>query len=1449
MNTLFEQYETSIFYAQNVKNIQSDKHTVKFGSLIGLIPEDSAENIAAHEYAEKVSRQIVDSMAASASGVFSAWLDEKRDVIALTIEDFLARHILILESFAAAANNNGNGDVLLVGAGLGYFDTSLRVLLSRLKSDKIWLCVDQPSSDLENYRAIFEPSSEGAEAEGADIAPSDAAAANWYEKNTNDHAELLNAHFAEISVNTQNSYLILANLSHRYFGESAVSLAGALKRQGDRPIIINSSTIKTTAPNLEGLWSSCHQPEDTANKVPILSMHRQKTSDAEILSDIEGLKTWIYGCVKKLKIDYHGTDATDAFAHFIARTLGRDLPFLLFNDMYAKKLLGSGRPRSVIALSSRESHDRIIAENARLLKIPITEVQSVDILRHPRYKKPIADHFTVIDGAAASTFEEYFKIPANTITVTGSPRTDIMAHPDRVSICRDLLDARGLAPQPAVRVLFTTRTGEFELNLETLRIVARICAGSPGAQLIVKTHPREEPIRLAAYAEVLNTAGVGGTHNVLSEGSAETLVQLSDCVVSFPSNVVRDALAARKKTLLYAPDGVIDNEALEQNSSYLFRAATPAELEKQIRKLVKPARPVGRKGMEAKDDSVIANIIRVVEKNARQCTEETTDTARAISINPKYSRLSLQETLDEISRRGDAGNDRKGVLTLLERAITLGRASDELQRILVCLDNYAPHSLAAAMLFSTLAKKARGDDAFHQAIAELASEKLSGFARQLVFSHTLHGPFAALALAHASLAVGKLEQGRKWLEMADVKGYAPALAARAGSELSSLTLRQWRGSGEIDDVKPIEKLKRIIIIAERGSDPHLVRQMLPTNMHVDIYCESPAGEIKPADDGAKIMTSQDFLGDFAPEIQDIVTTANEFARRATSKVLTGLKSSEHIAWMKQIEDALQMELRGSTITQLRRRSALKNAVNGDYDAVVFCCASPAFFALFSDIADTAAKPVFVAGAAIMPKRRAAFGKVRTLGLSTVIDRQLKQLEIPNKPDHAAASKEFDQRLSKIISRIPARVDKQAIIAVTRWRIATIKDGLLSLLENLPSGIALEVFDTSRDAGSAKGFLADVREFEAQSGISIRPYSGQKFNAVNAKLQELRNNELTQAIIAGVSGTQAWRTLSHSVQLSTRNQIGVLLHKIIPLLFNLHTQISAVCDNSGAAALVLMPGRDAESITAQNAVHQFGLKTIDVQTAYFGKGHTYTGPRGDIVTAFDEWSRDIFVDWLGVQKERIRIVGTSRFDRFAKLRKANEKANEKTKTTSPKRPQICFAIQPIQFEVTEKILGCLDSVLENGMDIDCTVKLHPRQPESIIPNIKRAAKLLDKKSRLFITKDSDLAEILLASDVVITIFSNVALEAALLGRPVLLANFMNEALPIPFDEFGIARVVHTETEFADCLKKMLFDGDYQNELTASRKRYFDKHPAQWAGDSGIAITDLIMDNMRKPKPLG
>jgi len=1015
IESLVNRFDGELVFSPDFKGDTDNFSKTIFKPLTGLIPENSDLNKASHQYAETTSLEIIKALIASFEGIMKDWLSKHQISVALSIEDFLARHLLVLEAYAKAANANPQSDILLAGAELGYFDTSLNLLLSRLSHEKVWLQSDTPKSTLSAYQPTFEPKRAAAIKPSSPSGVSDVNA--WFDTLFKIYSDNVSDYFSTQNIETDNRCYVLGNLAHRYFGESAVKLAEALYERGEAPIIVDSSTTRSAATDMSSLWEDCYVNEAAVSNIPVLGMLRPRVDDEKLIKGLDSLREHIQHVVEGLPLKYHGASASFAFSRLVARVLSRDIPVLLYNSIFAEKLISLSGNNYAAALSTREPHDHILADILKKNGIPITMVQCTDILRHPRYKKPVADQVTAIDYTALETFIDYLNIPRAAINVTGSPRSHINFHPERVKATRVLLDGRGLALNPHLRVLFATRTGNLDRIVECLDKVAAYIAQHPDIQLIVKTHPRETALRLNAYADVLKAHNIGGAANILDQGAAETLILISDCVISFPSNVVRVGAELGKPTLIYSPDEAASLDAIDSGRPHPLMALTLQEFIPQLEALVIAARKNKSSKTPAMDTGETLNrICEVIIKQRRSATPRN-KTPRYKGTGARlYSSLSFRELSRLIKSQAQPSVDSPVDITLFERSLSLSGGKDDYISILQDLANYAPPTLQVAEFFAKLSEAAAGIDEFNEAIGALASEKFARYAAQLEYSESKLAPSTILTLAQSCLSVGQIEAGLSWYDFGKTQRSNARLRVRLENERNALDLRKWEsGKEDTDYISP--DVSRVLIVAERGTDPKIYTSMLPDDCEIDVYFDGKAGATLGASEEINSKSSRDVLDDRAPEIKGLIRQANALAKLIATQVLTQLKGSDYIGWLKDIRPAMEMEIRAGLITQLRRQAALTKAINGPYEAILFACNTPAFLALFSDTLNDSQIPTYVLGASQSPRRRHAFGAARRQGLEASREKQEDVLRALKKANTKQALADFDSYLEAISPRL------------------------------------------------------------------------------------------------------------------------------------------------------------------------------------------------------------------------------------------------------------------------------------------------------------------------------------------------------------------------------------------------------------------------------------------------
>ncbi len=226
----------------------------------------------------------------------------------------------------------------------------------------------------------------------------------------------------------------------------------------------------------------------------------------------------------------------------------------------------------------------------------------------------------------------------------------------------------------------------------------------------------------------------------------------------------------------------------------------------------------------------------------------------------------------------------------------------------------------------------------------------------------------------------------------------------------------------------------------------------------------------------------------------------------------------------------------------------------------------------------------------------------------------------------------------------------------------------------------------------------------------------------------------------------------------------------------------------------------------------GIRTMAIQH----------GPIGDtLYPAFNNtiaagrlvvWGKSAYDFYLshGVPADRLTICGNPKFDQCAKQTFDNEKILAKLGLNSGQR-KILVANQIVRD--MPKIIDCLVKYAKRtGSQL--IIKIHPRE------NARRYDSLANE-ANVTVARNS-VYQLISISDVVVTVASIVCLEAAVMGKPAILANFSGVPERLDYAKEGIALGVRDELELARALDSLTKESEFAGSLARARQAYFEKH---------------------------
>lgn len=258
-----------------------------------------------------------------------------------------------------------------------------------------------------------------------------------------------------------------------------------------------------------------------------------------------------------------------------------------------------------------------------------------------------------------------------------------------------------------------------------------------------------------------------------------------------------------------------------------------------------------------------------------------------------------------------------------------------------------------------------------------------------------------------------------------------------------------------------------------------------------------------------------------------------------------------------------------------------------------------------------------------------------------------------------------------------------------------------------------------------------------------------------------------------------------------------------------------------ATLIAAKNLDITSLSIEDL---FGKDDSEVTVALekFFNDQLYQKVYGDYVCVLSEIAKKN----LNYKKiSKVFITGNPSFDKTIEFFRENSK-KEKTKKENI---TICYLTQkhPENILIMKKLIEIIEK-----KDSNLIVKIHPN--EKIEDYLKEIDQKENKKVEI---KNSNLYENISNSDIVITIFSTAALEAAILDKPIV----AKKNISVPFQDLGIGLEYENISEIEELINKILNNKENINEnLKEAREKF---RPIKKAGEQIKEIIENILDNKK------
>lgn len=300
------------------------------------------------------------------------------------------------------------------------------------------------------------------------------------------------------------------------------------------------------------------------------------------------------------------------------------------------------------------------------------------------------------------------------------------------------------------------------------------------------------------------------------------------------------------------------------------------------------------------------------------------------------------------------------------------------------------------------------------------------------------------------------------------------------------------------------------------------------------------------------------------------------------------------------------------------------------------------------------------------------------------------------------------------------------------------------------------------------------------------------------------------------------------------------------LLTLRISYEALMKERKTGVVFVSPGRSVEAYCAQEMAARRGLLSVDITNAWMSKHYTYARPRGDIVTALDHFTSDLLSDAFGIDQSNVDLLGTPRFDGVrARVETLDRKSLLDQFNLDPSLPTICVAFQPLEMTGNLDTTQAIMDALGDKRRANVIIKPHPREKAE---RLQRYKDTIDNHpnsafANTVYLPHADIIDVLVASDLCLTSFSNVGVEAALCDRDTIIVQYESMKVPLKLDELGLGVAVYDREGLSAAICDVLDGGDLVKEIRRRRKEFFKKNPHYPNGNARDAIYALSADKSR------
>ena len=235
------------------------------------------------------------------------------------------------------------------------------------------------------------------------------------------------------------------------------------------------------------------------------------------------------------------------------------------------------------------------------------------------------------------------------------------------------------------------------------------------------------------------------------------------------------------------------------------------------------------------------------------------------------------------------------------------------------------------------------------------------------------------------------------------------------------------------------------------------------------------------------------------------------------------------------------------------------------------------------------------------------------------------------------------------------------------------------------------------------------------------------------------------------------------------------------------------------------------------------------------------PIPDRTAVSGEYYKNILIKQGSYPNNSVVVTGQPKYDLLVNANKIFKKEIffEKFKIGHQKKIAL-FATQPLPKNENELLFNSIFRAIKKLKNIQLIIKLHPNEyDDSLHRNIAKKVGL-----NIILTKDVNLFELLNACDFLMTVSSTVAIEAMILGKPVMIIDLKTKPDETSFVNSGAALGVYNANEISHTINKIFKNSDILKNLKFNSSKFVYNHAYKIDGLASKRISEMIENMMKR-----